>query len=344
MKKQMAIFSVIFFLLTGPRLFSRSPSRRGTEINRLEQIELGGSPQWILARGQNPGNPVLLYLHGGPGFAMMPYARVYSAELEKHFIVVHWDQRGSGKSLEAGRDPATMKLERFLSDTHELIAWLKTTFHKKKIFLLGHSWGSILGLQTALRYPEDLFGYIGMGQVVDMEEGDKISYQFTLDNATNARDKEAIAALTKIGPPPYRGGFQSVYIQHMYLGKYGGFLRNLKWSDLESIRQSSPHYNDADQKTYLAGFGRSGTLLFDELMSIHFLREPLTLQVPVVFFAGRYDFGTPSVLAEKLLDKIVAPQKRIQWFEDSSHLPNLDEPVRFQEELIRWCQDVGRIR
>lgn len=135
-------------------------------IASLEKIKLGGMDQWILIRGNDVSNPVLLWLHGGPGAAQMPIAHHFDKNLEKDFIVVHWDQRGAGKSNPKDFDEQTMTFEQFITDAHELTQYLKRRFNTEKIYLVGHSWGTQLGIKMVQLYPEDYFAYIGIGQAV----------------------------------------------------------------------------------------------------------------------------------------------------------------------------------
>lgn len=130
-----------------------------SSITSLEKIELGDINQWISIRGRNTSNPILLYLHGGPGTPVMPLFRHFQIPLEDHFIVVQWEQRGAGKSFSWKIPKETMIIEQFISDLHELIEILQKRFNKEKIYLMGHSWGSILGTFTVQKYPE-LFMHI----------------------------------------------------------------------------------------------------------------------------------------------------------------------------------------
>lgn len=304
-------------------------------IETLKQVALGRQKQWILIRGDNTANPILLFLHGGPGFAEMPYAHVYTTRLTKHFIVVDWDQRGAGKSYSADVADATLNLEQFLSDTHELIQLLKKRFSKERIFLVGHSWGSILGLYTTYRHPEDLHTYIGMGQVVSSKEGENLSYRYTLDQAGKAEDEQALTTLKDIGPPPYEGGWQSLFAQRMLLARYGGSVRNISYQDLEKLRNESPYYTEQDRRTYMQAFAHTFPLLYDELMGMDFFRDVPELQVPAYFFTGRHDYQTPFELVERYIAVLKTPHKELMvWFEDSGHMPNLDEPEAYQDELI----------
>lgn len=318
--------------LTNDACAQRNTVKQGIET--LEEVVLGEQKQWILIRGENTANPILLFLHGGPGFAEMPYSHFYTTRLTKHFIVVDWDQRGSGKSYSADVADATLNLEQFLSDTHELIQLLKKRFSKERIFLVGHSWGSILGLCTAYRHPEDLHAYIGMGQVVSSKEGESLSYRYTLEQAGKAEDEQGLTTLKAIGPPPYEAGVQSLFAQRMLLARYGGSARNISYQDFEKLRNESPFYTEQDRSTYMQAFAHVFAILYDELMGVDLLRDIPELQVSAYFFTGRHDYQTPFELVERYVRVVKAPHKEIVWFEDSGHMPNLDEPEAYQDELI----------
>ncbi len=306
-----------------------------TGINALEQITLGGVKQWILLRGENVANPILLFLHGGPGFPEMPFTHIDSPKLEKHFIVANWDQRGAGKSYNPDIPEVTMNIEQFLSDTHELIQILRKRFSKDKIFLIGHSWGSILGLYTAYRHPELLHAYIGMGQVVNMSEAEKISYRYTVEKAGEAQDAQAIEILRKIGPPPYQGGYQSLSSQRMLLAKYGGSFRKISYIGLAGYWNSSPHYTAEDKNNLLKALSQTQNLMWPQLGKVDFFEEVTELKIPVYFFTGRYDYQTPFEIVERYFSILKAPAKEIIWFENSGHMPNLDEPEAYQDKLVQ---------
>ena len=120
-------------------------------------ITLGGIPQAVLIRGLDTTNPVLLMLHGGPGFTEMALFATYNQDLEKDFIVVNWDQRGAGLSYDPSIPDSTMNIQQFVNDAHELVSWLKKRYNREKIYLLGHSWGSILGIHLTQQYPQDFY-------------------------------------------------------------------------------------------------------------------------------------------------------------------------------------------
>jgi pimeloyl-ACP methyl ester carboxylesterase len=205
-----AIVLGILFLIPG---FTFSiKDKQGHDVDRsiasLEKVNLGGQEQWILLRGMDITKPVILFLHGGPGTSNMCLLRKYTDELEQHFIVVTWDQRGAGKSYKAINPHSSMTIDRFVLDTGELTQLLCHRFDRQKIFLVGHSWGSLIGIFSIQKYPDLYHAYIGIGQIVNMQENEQISYDWTLAQATKAEDKRAIRTLTEIGTPAYTGDGQ----------------------------------------------------------------------------------------------------------------------------------------
>ena len=153
---------VLVALLAGGLVWKSLPVRTvpvaGPDpIAKLISAEIGGMKQWLLIRGADRTAPILLWLHGGPGSAQMPIHSV-TAALERDFVVAHWDQRGAGKSNPRGFDPATMTLERFLSDAREVTALLRAWVGDQPLIVLGHSWGTMLGARLVARWPKDYAG------------------------------------------------------------------------------------------------------------------------------------------------------------------------------------------
>src|SRR5208282_5129139 len=191
-------------------------------IERLEKVKIGGIDQWVSIRGTDTRNPVLLYVHGGPGYISMPMSWWWHG-WEDYFTVVEWDQRGAGKTYLLN-DPAkvrpTMTPERMVADTEEMTDWLRKTLGKKKIFLLGHSWGSYLGLETARRHPDWLYAYIGVGQITNGPESERRGWAFAMDAARRAGNTQAISELGAIAPyaaPGHRVPLKDIYTQRRWL-------------------------------------------------------------------------------------------------------------------------------
>jgi pimeloyl-ACP methyl ester carboxylesterase len=172
-------------------------------IERNENVRIGGIDQFVSIRGADHRNPVLLVIHGGPGFPTTPMAWWATHGLEEYFTVVHWDQRGSGKTYLLNDPKAvgpTIKPERFVDDIEELVDWLRKEMHKEKVFVLATSWGSVIGLQFAERRPEWLHAYIGMGQAIDCPESERRGYAFALTSAKETGNKEDVKELESIAP------------------------------------------------------------------------------------------------------------------------------------------------
>jgi pimeloyl-ACP methyl ester carboxylesterase len=301
-------------------------------IASLEPIALHGDLQWVLMRGKDRRNPVLLYVHGGPGSAEMALAHRSMARLEAHFVCVNWDQRGAGKSFVSGADPRTLTIQQFVDDTVALIEVLRARFHQDRVFLLGHSWGTVLTMKVAAARPDLVHALIALSQVVDMRRGEELSYAFVLRRAHAAGDAKAVRALERIGAPPYADG--DVFIQRRWLSAYHGDLYAMDMLDLLSIALDAPEYDLGDVVRLLRGAKRTSAVVWGELAQVSFLRAPPTLSVPVTFFVGRHDRTTPPELTVALHDAMEAPEKRMVWFEGSAHMANVEEPEAFQREVV----------
>ena len=166
-------------------------------VGTLEKMRIGEADQWIFVRSDDVTNPIVLYVHGGPGASQLTSNRRHTRELEKHFTVVDWDQRGAGKSYGAIKDVARMTIDQFVEDTRELTVYLLNRFHQERLVLVGHSWGSVIGALTAAKYPDLFHCYVGIGQAARMEEAEEASYQWTLEQARKHGHRRAVAALVK---------------------------------------------------------------------------------------------------------------------------------------------------
>jgi pimeloyl-ACP methyl ester carboxylesterase len=300
----------------------------GMRIDKIESLTIGGITQWISLRSENIKNPIILFLHGGPGTAQISFSRKAQKKLENSFLVVNWDQRGSGRSYSRLLRKEDMTIDRFVADAEELIELLLKRFGQKRIFLVGHSWGTIIGVYLAAKRPDLIRMYLGIGQIVDMERGETISYQFTLDEARRLNNKKAIQQLQKIGSPPYKK-LSSSGIQRKWLSKFHGatykgtlfgvILKNISLKDIRPF----------DIIRFIAGAMFSLSCLEEQQMKVNILRDIPELIVPVYFCTGRRDYNVPFELVIEYAEKLQAPQKRIVWFDHSAHLPNFEEPELF---------------
>jgi len=309
-------------------------------IDEAKAVEIGGIRQWITVRGRERDNPILLVIHGGPAAPDLPNRYLFEPAWADYFTVVEWDQRGGGKTYELN-DPAvvapTLTKERMIADAEEVVAYLRKTYGRDKIFVLGHSWGSLVGLSLAQRRPEWLYAYIGVGQIIDMKEGEKLSYDWTLAQARKAGDDEAIKELTALAPYPAADGsvaIDKLGTERKWSIHFGALIHGRSSYDtLENAEKISPDYSAADFKAIDQGSGFVLPKLLGDMMGADF--TGLTkLDCPVLMFAGRTDYTTPSPLIERWIGKVSAPQKKMVWFEQSSHMIYEEEPGRFLVHLV----------
>ncbi|MBX4265638.1 alpha/beta fold hydrolase [Clostridium estertheticum] len=308
-------------------------------IDSIESVKIGGIEQWLSLRSDDITNPIILFLHGGPGSAQISFSRKSQYKLEKGFLVVNWDQRGAGKSYNHSIQKNDMKIENFVFDAIELVEAILKRFKQRKVFLVGHSWGSILGAQLSFKRPDLVLAYIGIGQVVDMKRGEEISYKFTLDEAKRQNNLKAITELQKIGQPPYEN-LKFAGIQRKWLSKFHG--ATFKGSGLGtifknlSIKDTSP----LDIIKFVKGAIFSLKCLEEQQMEVNLLRDISELKVPVYFCSGRRDYNVPFELVIEYLEKLRAPHKNIIWFERSAHMPNFEESDMFCEFCISLLKEM----
>ncbi|MBI0580016.1 alpha/beta hydrolase [Neobacillus cucumis] len=303
-------------------------------ISSLEEVQIGGFKQSILIRGENTNNPLMLFLHGGPGTAQIGLAPKFQRDLEKHFTVVNWDQRGAGLSYSRDLKKEDLTIENMVKDTVELIQYLLKRFNQPKLFLVGHSWGSVLGVLTSQKAPEFIYGYIGIGQVVNMREGEKISYDYTINKAKESNHKKALKKLEEIEYNPY--DMKYLGVQRKWLAKFGGsFIGVTMYNLVYSNILFAPEYTMKDWFVFIKGGKFSLDSLWEQLMNINFIETAPKLEVPVYIFAGRHDYQVPSIVAEQYFHTLECPHKEWIWFENSGHLLNYEEVEKFNEECLK---------
>ncbi|WP_052947774.1 alpha/beta fold hydrolase [Aneurinibacillus tyrosinisolvens] len=311
-------------------------------IASLETDKIGGVGQTILIRGTNQANPVLLWLHGGPGESEMRL-RSYQAELEKHFVVVNWDQRGAGKSYSDQMKADSLNVKQFVSDAHELITMLKQRFHTDKIYLAGHSWGTVLGVKLVQQYPNDFYAYIGVGQVVDIVEGMEVSYDFVLDTARKENNQEAIKQLKQLKKPSHSLGVENLKIWGALINWVttfqGSEYHNHRLKEVATMLNAS-EYSLSDWVSRKDGATLTkNSKVYEELLDVHFLEQVPELTVPAYFCQGTHDYHTPFALVERFYKQIKTPKKQLIPFTESAHSPEVEESERFASVLIQIKKD-----
>jgi pimeloyl-ACP methyl ester carboxylesterase len=311
-------------------------------ISSLEEISLGGTKQWIFIRGADIKNPVLIFLHGGPGAPLfgMSSSRQLDAELIKHFTIVHWDQRGAGKSYSNTIPVNSMTFDRLVEDCNELIDYVRDKCNTQKVYIVGHSVGSVIGIKTAFKYPEKIHAYVGVGQIINDHEQQKLSYNYILEKAQISPNKKKQRAIEALGPPPYESP-EKLNKKDGYIFQYGGVIhdnsaRKMLGNMLRFL--TSPEYSLSEGfSTFInKGFHFTTVAMWDEVRSINISEQIKSLQVPVFFFEGKYDMATPTILVEKYYDSLDGERgKKLILFEKSAHLPMIEEKEKYEELLVK---------
>lgn len=352
-----------FFIIaaTAAGLFSAAPATAQTEdpyaparaiVADLHEIvtpngvqetfvaTLGGAKQVVNVRGADKDNPILVFVHGGPGAVEMPFAWTFQRPWEDVFTVVQYDQRGAGRSYPLN-DPAalapTMTLERYRDDAIELIELLTKRYGKRKVVLMGHSWGSFVGLAVALERPDLLHAYVGVGQGIDFRTSERVGMAWTRAKAVAAGDAEAVAAIDALAPyPDEEFTIANADGWRKYAMPYGSLLYNRPPDTSLYFQQPrlSPLYDAADRKAWGKGSAFTVTTLWPRLADISFLKVD-SIEVPLIFLLGRHDYTVPSPIAAKWLKQVRAPSKKLVWFEHSAHMPMVEEPGLFFAALLR---------
>ncbi len=280
----------------------------------------------LLIRGKNLDNPILLFLHGGPGMPMMYMAHKFQKKLEEDFIVVQWDQRSSGKSFKEGQSAETINVRQYMDDAKFVVEHIKKRFNKEKVILAGHSWGSYLGTLLISEDPSSYLAYVGIGQVVDDKLALEIQREFLENSARAQQDEKSLAAIQEKGTAVYED----------YLFKYGGELKHHKsfmpfvWAGLKS-----PEYTWKEVFKVAKGSSFASAKMKYNVIEGSILENSLfSFELPVFYFTGKQDYTTPFALIEDYFEKVEAPHKEMVWFQESSHFPFFEEPMAFHNAML----------
>jgi|KBSMisStaDraftv2_1062788.scaffolds.fasta_scaffold110988_2 pimeloyl-ACP methyl ester carboxylesterase len=277
-------------------------------IDEGKYLNLGGIEQWVTIRGEDRTNPVVLVLHGGPGDATNPWGYAGFRPWLKAYTVVQWDQRGTGRTLgRNGRESAaTLTIDRLVQDGLELTSTLRTTLGKDRIILVGHSFGSVLGVLMAKAKPDLFTAFVGTGQVGDQSRGYSVAFESLLAHARASRETRAVRELEAIGPPPYKDG-NGYRVQRRWSNLFEGadaFINSMLGFAL-----TAPGYTMRDVNDWLDGQGVSAERLVPQSMALTTDTFSGRFAVPVFVIQGADDFTTPTSLARAFVDRIEAPRK-----------------------------------
>jgi pimeloyl-ACP methyl ester carboxylesterase len=294
-------------------------------IDTLMNIELNGLDQKLLIQSDNLNNPILLWLHGGPGTSEMFTTHHCMDSLIHFFTIVHWDQRGKALSYNERIKSSDISFDKILDDAIRLTDLLRKTYKQDKIFLVGHSFGSVLGIHLIEKYPDRYYAYVGIGQVINDSKSREITYRWYANKLKEDKDTIEMAQI-----------HEKKTISRELINKYKGNF--YKGKTLFDVIRESPYYYEG----YLENYTKSMNFVQESIsrnpstFEKDILNDIVLLKVPVYFFEGRHD-RIPACAPELVVEyikKIEAPKKEIIWFEESAHHPNIDEPEKFQKILI----------
>lgn len=302
-------------------------------ISVLEQVEINGSNHEIMIRGNNKDNPVIIFVHGGPGCPEIPYAHKYQDLLESKFTVVNYDQRASGKSYHFFEDYSNLSSDLLVEDLVAMTDYVSERLGKEKVILIGHSYGTYIGMQAAHKAPEKYEAYIGIGQMSNQVDSEVEALNYSINQAQNAGNIDDISDLNGLTEKIQNG---DTFVPRNYIAKYGGSVRLIDNPDGDNLGiLLSSEYNLLDLIRYNFGISNSQNVLLEDI-----LKEPLPiivtrLDLPVYFVMGEYDYMTTSKEAKKYFDMIEAKQKEFISFEQSAHYPQFEE----KEKFFEWMSD-----
>jgi pimeloyl-ACP methyl ester carboxylesterase len=317
-------------------------SPNGVVIERF--VRIGGIDQWISVRGQDADNPVLLFVHGGPGNAMSGLTYRLQAPLEAQFTVVQWDQRGAGKTFARhGKAGAgEMSIDRIVRDGIEVAEWLRTELGKDKLILLGLSWGSIVGTEMALRRPDLFSAYVGTGQVVDMQRGEAISYAALMERLKARGEAKAIAKLEAIGAPPYPSR-KALLAQRRLLFANGSALDRRMMRAMPTTLLFAPNLSLREVWANLAGNFFSVDALYDALMAYDIRRLGARFEIPMIYIQGAEDIQTPTVLVQEYFETLEAPKKQLILIEGGAHIAVITHLEGFLAALVEHVRPLAQV-
>jgi pimeloyl-ACP methyl ester carboxylesterase len=300
-------------------------------------LEVNGVRQGMFIQSKDITNPVLLYLHGGiPDYFL---TKKYPTGLEDHFTVVWWEQRGAGLSYSPDIPRETLTLEQMISDTLEVTNYLRMRFGKEKIYLMGHSGGTFIGIQAAARAPELYYAYIGMAQMSNQLKSEKLAYdymlqQFKENGNTNMVQKLEAAPVTMTNGTPR----QYLLLRDIAMHSLGiGTMHDMK-SIVTGIFLPSlqfPEYTVQEKVNLWRGKAASGvSSLWDEVLGTDLSEKLPELSIPVYFLHGIYDYTCAYSEARAYFAILKAPVKGFYTFERSAHSPLFEEPEKTQKILV----------
>jgi len=309
-------------------------------VDSLEMLRFDDTTQWIRIRGEDPSNPVLLLMQQGPGLPIINEVPTLERllGLEKNFLVVYWDQRGTGLSAQSLRKNASrleISVPKMVDDTVRLLELLHTRFGDRTL-VAGFSFGATFAAQAAVRRPDLVKSIVATGMDIDVPAAERHTYEFVLRSAHQHANRRAVRQLEQIGPPPHLE--KQFGVRARWAINFGGVTVGTNYAGLSRSLISSlirsREYSVAAAVRTVRGLATSRAALLPELATTDLVSTMPRLEVPIVLAQGRLDQVAPGEAAQRFYDSVSAPSKRLVWFEASAHTPQYDEPEKFRRLLL----------
>ena len=296
-------------------------------------VTINGVQQGMFLKSRDATHPVLLYLHGGmPEYFL---TQRYPTGLEDAFTVVWWERRGSGLSYSPNVPPETMTLEQFIADTLALTNYLRQRFGQEKIYLMGHSGGTFIGIQAAARAPELYWAYIGMSQMANQLTSERLTYEYMLQqfkeqgNRSMVRKLEAApVTMTDGTPEAYTASLRDIAMHLLGIGTMHDMRSIVTGLMLPSFVHNTEYTLGEKVNTWRAKAASGVSLLWDTILTTDLAKQVPELDLPVYFLHGIYDYTCSYTLAKAYFEKLKAPLKGFYTFEQSAHCPVFEEPEK----------------
>ena len=312
----------------------------GDPVAVSERIKVRNAELYVEIRGPARSAPLLLWLHGGPGGPERPLFRYFNSDLERHFLVAYLDQRGTGRSFDRTADPARLTVAQHLEDLETVISYLRRAYAKEKIYLVGHSWGTVLGLLHAKAHPETVAALICVAPVVSFSEQQRRAYAFDLAEAKRRGETGTLEELRKLGEPPYET-VDKVNALERITTRYGGV-------DFEPRNRTAIVVHGVllglatlwEIPGFIEGLHVTQRAMHAELLGVDMRKQVSALEVPFFFFLGRHDRHVDAKLAASYFETLRGPMKVLHWFERSAHNVPFDEARLFNERVVQSIQSI----
>ncbi|MGL1894254.1 MAG: alpha/beta hydrolase [Spirochaetaceae bacterium] len=306
----------------------------------LHSTFINNMKQYYTVQTRDESLPLILFLHGGPGGANIGMSSVMdsNSSLTEHFTIIQYDQRGAGKSYNEEMIEDYISLDLLLDDIKKIIDEILQKFNKEKLYIIGHSFGTLLGVRLCKDIPSKIISYIGIAQLANMFESETLCTEEALklcDIKNNNKAKKMInSSLEYFNDKNYP---EYIKLQRLAMTKIGGFSYNRKPMNpslLYIISVMSPHYSIKDGINMKKGLNYSTDMLWNEIMEINLINEVKEVYVPMYFILGKEDIVAIPSVAINFIDSLKAPIKKTIFFNKSGHSPHMEERKKYEDLVI----------